>query len=79
VTDAQLTNGGAALASTAAQMVDALKGTGEAEKVTRDVAAALVKAAKEMKTEHPVIAAIEVGASLSWSEVLTIGQIIQHS
>ncbi len=78
MTPGELTNEAAALRVTAEKMIGIGK-DGPVAKVSVGVTNALVQAAKEMKKENPLIAAIDPGPTLMWSEVLTIACIIQSS
>ena len=76
MTPEELTNVAAALRLTAEKMIEMGK-DGPVAKVSVGVTNALVHAAKEMKKENPVIAAIDLGPPLMRSEVFTIACIIQ--
>ncbi len=78
MTPEKLANEAAALRLTAEKMI-AMGKDGAVAKVSVGVTNALVQAAKEMKQDNPIIAAIDLGPTLMWSEVLTIACIIQGS
>jgi len=76
MTPEELTKEAAALKLAAEQMIGIGK-DGPVTKVFVVVTNALVQAAEEMKKENPLIAAIDPGPTLMWSEVLTIACIIE--